>query len=187
MNRQLPKHAVHFLSRTLGRGIEERTTEVETSAESGHFEIYTIVDKRDGHESVILTLIKRQTRFQIIWLIDGCDADSAAYAMQELMAEYSAIIKSITADNGLEFATLSQVMDPVAPVYFAHPHTSGERGTNEVHNRMVRRDFPKGESLDAASPADATKAADKLNNIPRRQLDSQTPAECFAAKLSVQI
>ena len=180
MSRRLPKHTVHKFSRILGRGIEERPTEVETREEFGHFEIDTIVGKRDGHESVILTLIERQTRFQIIRLIDSRDADSVAYAMREIMAEYGSIIKSVTADNGPEFATLSQVMEPVAPVYFAHPYTSSERGTNEAHNRMVRRDFPKGESLDAVSPADVAKTADKLNHMPRRQLDFQTPAERFA-------
>jgi len=117
-----------------------------------------------------MTLIERQTRFQIIRLIDGRDADSVAYAMQDVIAEYGSVIKSITADNGPEFTTLSKVMQGVAPVYFTHPFTSSERGTNEVHNRMVRRDFPKGESLDAVSPAVVAKTADKLNDMPRRQL-----------------
>ncbi|MCW3779550.1 hypothetical protein RIN67_09125 [Levilactobacillus namurensis] len=44
-------------------------------------------------------------------------------------------------------------MDDIAPVYFAHPYTSSERGTNEVHNWMIRQDLPKGLSLDAVSPA----------------------------------
>lgn len=105
-------------------------------------------------------------------LLEVCNLD---------LAEYGTIFKSVTADNGPEFATLSQVMALVAPVYFTHPYTSSERGTNEVHNRMVRRDFPKGESLDAVSPADVARTADKLNNMPRRQLDYRSPAECFAA------
>ncbi|MFC6259740.1 IS30 family transposase [Levilactobacillus fujinensis] len=180
MSRRLPKHAVHMNSRLLGLSIEERPAEVATREEFGHFEIDTIVGKRDGHESVIMTLIERQTRFQIIRLIDGRDADSVAYAMQAIIAEYGSIIKSVTTDNGPEFTTLSQVMASVAPVYFTHPYTSSERGTNEVHNRMVRRDFPKGESLDAVSPADVAKTAEKLNNMPR-QLNFQTPAERFAA------
>lgn len=133
----------------------------------------TIVGKHDGHESVIMTLIERQTRFQIICLIDGRDADSVGYAMRAIITEYGSIIKSVTTDNGLEFTTLSQVMASIAPVYFSHPYTSSERGTNEVHNRMVRRDFPKGESLDAVSLASVAKTAEKLNNS--RQLNFQHP------------
>ncbi|WP_367296630.1 IS30 family transposase [Levilactobacillus yonginensis] len=181
MSRRLPKRAPHKNSRQLGLSIEKRPAEVATREEFGHFEIDTIVGKRDGQESVIMTLIERQTRFQIIRLIDGRDADSVAYIMKAIIAEYGDIIQSVTADNGPEFATLSQVMASVAPVYFTHPYTSSERGTNEVHNRMVRRDFPKGESLDAVSPADVAKTADKLNNMPRRQLGYRSPAECFAA------
>ena len=181
MSRRLPKHAPHKNSRLPGLSIEERPAEVATRKEFGHFEIDTIVGKRDGQESVIMTLIERQTRFQIIRLVDGRDADSVAYSMQSIITEYGDVIKSVTADNGPEFTTLSQVLESVAPVYFTHPYTSSERGTNEAHNRMVRRDFPKGESLDVVSPADVAKTADKLNNMPRRQLDYRSPAECFAA------
>ncbi|AYM04040.1 IS30 family transposase [Levilactobacillus brevis] len=182
LSRRPPKHVttVHKYRRLLGQSIEERPAEVDSRETFGHFEIDTIVGKRDGQESVILTLIERQTRFQIIRLIDGRNADSVAYAMQSIIAEYGPIIKSITADNGPEFTTLTQVMASVAPVYFTHPYTSSERGSNEVHNRMVRRDFPKGTSLDAISPADVAETADKLNNLPRRQLGFQTPAERFA-------
>lgn len=180
MSRRISRHAIHKNSRLLGLSIEDRPAEVATRKEFGHFEIDTIVGKRDGQESVIMTLIERQSRFQIIRLIDSRDADSVAYAMHGVLAEYGSIIKSITADNGPEFTTLSQVLASVAPVYFTHPYTSSERGTNEVHNRMIRRYFPKGESLDAVSPADVAKTADKLNNMPRRQLNYRSPAECFA-------
>jgi len=180
MSRRTPKNILHKNSRVLGLSIEERPAEVDTREEFGHFEIDTIVGKRDGQESVIMTMIERQTRFQIIRLIDGRDADSVDYAMQEVIAEYGSVIKSITADNGPEFTTLSQIMSPVAPVYFTHPYTSSERGTNEVHNRMVRQYFPKGESLDNASPAEVANTADKLNNMPRHQLGFQTPSELFA-------
>ena len=181
MSRRISKHVVHKHSRILGRSIEERPAAVDSREEFGHFEIDTIVGKRDGKESVIMTLIERQTRFQIIRLIDGRDADSVAYAMRGIIKEYGSVIQSITADNGPEFVTLTQVMASIAPVYFTHPYTSSERGTNEVHNRMVRRDFPKGESLDAVSPAAVANTTDKLNNMPRRQLAFQTPAELFAA------
>ncbi|WP_157049177.1 IS30 family transposase, partial [Companilactobacillus nantensis] len=162
MSRRLPKCVVRKNHHILGLSIEERPVEVDNREEFGHFEIDTIVGLRNGQESVILTLVERKTRFQIIRLIDSKDADSVAYAMRNINEEYGSIIQSITADNGLEFSTLTEVMDKVAPVYFTHPYTSSERGTNEVHNRMVRRDFPKGISLDLATPSEIAQTEDKL-------------------------
>jgi len=59
-----------------------------------------IVGEREGRESIFLTLIERQTHFQIIRLFDGRDADSVDYAIPKIMAEYDSVIKWITADNG---------------------------------------------------------------------------------------
>ncbi|WP_171000583.1 IS30 family transposase [Companilactobacillus huachuanensis] len=179
MSRKLPKRVVRINKHVLGLSIEDRPIEVETRNEFGHFEIDTIVGLRNGQESVILTMIERKTRFQIIRLIDGRDADSVAYTMNQIIDEYGSVIKSITADNGPEFSTLTSVMDSIAPVYFTHPFTSSERGTNEVHNRMVRRDFPKGISLDEATPAEVAQTAKKLNNLPRKIVGYQTPTELF--------
>lgn len=168
MSRRLPKCVVRKNHHILGLSIEERPSVVNNREEFGHFEIDTIVGLRNSQESVILTMIERKTRFQIIRLIDSKDADSVAYMMNNINKKYESIIKSITADNDLEFSTLSEVMDKIAPVYFTHPYTSSERGTNEAHNRMVRRDFPKGISLDLAALSEVAQTEDKLNNMPRR-------------------
>lgn len=77
----------------------------------------------------------------ILRLIDSREVDSVAYAMQETKQQYRPVIQSITADNGLEFTTLTEAIADIVPVYFAHPYTSSERGTNEVHNRMIRQDL----------------------------------------------
>lgn len=52
-------------------------------------------------------------------------------------------------------------------VYYAHPYRSSERGTNESLQQMVRRDFPKGESLDAVSPLAVAATEAKLSHLPR--------------------
>lgn len=85
----------------------------------------------------------------------------------------------MTADNGTEFTTLETALNGIADTYFAHPYTSSERGTNEVHNRMLRRYFPKGQSLDIATPSQVQIAQSHLNNLPRRILKFKTPAEAF--------
>lgn len=181
--RRTTQHVAPKHKRMLGRSIDERPVAANTRREFGHFEIDTVVGKRDGRESVVLTLIERQTRMAILRLIDSREADSVAYAMQEIKQQYGPAIQSITADNGPEFTTLTEVMDDTAPVYFAHPYTSSERGTNEVHNRMIRQDFPKGLSLDTTSPAEVAWTQARLNNLPRRLFGYQTPAERFQTAL----
>lgn len=129
LSRRPPKHVstAQKYRRLLGQSIEERPAEVDSREAFGHFEIDTIVGKRDGQESVILTLIERQTRFQIIRLIDGRNADSVAYAMKSIIAEYGPIIESITADNGPEFATLPQVMASVSTLHIlTHPASAAQ-------------------------------------------------------------
>ncbi|WP_461216034.1 IS30 family transposase [Lacticaseibacillus sp. GG6-2] len=165
-----------------GRSIDERPKRVDSRREFGHFELDTVVGKRDGQESVIMTFIERKSRFQFMRLIDGRDADSVNYAMRGIVAEYGDVIKTVTADNGSEFADLDSVLDGVTTVYYAHPYRSSERGTNEVHNKMVRRDFPKGESLDAVSPLAVAETQDRLNRLPRRQLKYRTTEEVFIAE-----
>ena len=129
-----------------------------------------------------MTLIERKSRFQFMRLIEGRDADSVNYAMLDIISEYGDIIKTITADNGSDFAELESVLNGVATVYYAHPYRCSERGTNEVHKKMVHRDFPKGQSLDTVSPAAVAKVEDKNNQLPRRNQDYQTTNEVFNAE-----
>lgn len=165
--------------RILGRGIEERPASVEDRNEFGHYELDTIVGRRNGQESVIMAFIERKSRHQILRLIDEKDADSVNYAMRGVIKEYGDLIKTVTADNGSEFSELNSVLGGVADVYYAHPYSACERGTNEAHNRMVRRNFPKGISLDAVSPKDVQIVEDKLNRLPRKQHGYRTNEEVF--------
>ena len=182
-SRRIKHHANTKHKRLLsGRSIDDRPKRVESRREFGHYELDTVVGKRDGQESVIMTFIERKSRHQLMRLIDGRDADSVNYAMRGIVKEYGDIIKTVTADNGSEFAELESVLDGVATVYYAHPYRSSERGTNEAHNRMIRRDFPKGESLDAVSPSAVAETEHRLNHLPRRQLDYRTTEEVFTAE-----
>ncbi|MCS6105598.1 IS30 family transposase, partial [Clostridium botulinum] len=181
MNRPTMLHVSKKHKRILGRSIEKRPESVDLREDFGDFEIDTIVGKRNGHESVVLTLIERKSRFEIMRLIDGRNADSVDYAMKEIKHNYSQIINSITADNGPEFANLDSVMSGTSDVYFTHPYTSSERGTNEVHNRMIRRDLPKGLSLDSIAPSLVSSIESKLNDMPRKLLNYKTPRELFTS------
>ncbi len=67
--------------------------------------------------------------------------------------------------------------------FFAHPYSSYERGTNERHNRIIRRVVPKGKNIDEYSDFDIEDLEDWMNNLPRKILGYQTPTQLFEAEL----
>ena len=89
------------------------------------------------------------------------------------------LFKSITADNGSEFAGLSEALQGLSDVYFAHPYSSWERGTNEKHNGILRRFIPKGKSLKDYSNDQIKQFTHWMNHLPRKILNYQTPTEAI--------
>ena len=105
--------------RILGTTIEDRT-------QFGHWEIDTVIGVKQKEEPVLLKLTERKHRFELILKIEG-KTDKALYkALQPLMQSSNAktIFKTITSDNGIEFASLTNAVKDVADVYFTHPYTS---------------------------------------------------------------
>ena len=92
---------------------------------------------------------------------------------------FTEIFKTITADNGSEFDTLSELEVWGVSVYFAHPYSSRERAQSERHNRLFRRYVPKGVSIDNYSAEQILSFADEINAMPRKHLGYCTPEELF--------
>nr|WP_252904062.1 IS30 family transposase [Secundilactobacillus oryzae] len=107
-NRRTKQHKSTKHKRLAGRSIEERPKAVERRKQFGHWEMDTVVGKRNGRESVILSLIERKTRCQLLRLIDGRDWDSVEFALREIKLEWGDCLRTITADNGPEFSTLNK-------------------------------------------------------------------------------
>lgn len=107
--------------------------------------------------------------------------------MKELVEEFgsgfSKVFKSITSDNGSEFAELSNVEGAGSKVYFAHPYSSWERGQNENLNRQLRRFIRKGKSIQPYSEDQVLDLCDVINEVPRKALNYHTPEELFEAFL----
>ncbi|HHQ7282578.1 TPA: IS30 family transposase, partial [Streptococcus pneumoniae] len=83
-------------------------------------------------------------------------------------------ILSITADNGSEFKRLSEVF-PEEHIYYAHAYSSWERGSNENHNRLIRRWLPKGTKK--TTPKEVAFIENWINNYPKKCLDHKSPSE----------
>ena len=89
-------------------------------------------------------------------------------------------VKTITADNGKEFAEHEAVARVIeADYYFAHPYRSCERGLNENTNGLIRQYFPKGKDLRGVTRNELRKIMSRLNNRPRKTLDYKLPKILF--------
>ena len=172
----------------LGRSIDERPDEIASRNEFGHWEIDTVIGSKSKSDNVVLTLVERLTRKYIAIKIDGKTASAVSAAMQSLQKYYgdkfSQIFKTITSDNGSEFAELSKLENnTTTKVYFAHPYSSWERGSNERHNGLLRRFVSKGKRIDKYTSDDILFTADWCNLLPRRILEYKTPDDLFENEL----
>ena len=112
----------------LGKSIEERPKEIDTREEFGHWEIDSVIGQKQEGQSQIMTIVERKYR-KSIWLkVRYHSAEAVDEAIQRLFSEYGdkykEVFKSITGDNGSEFANLSKLEVKGIPVYFTHPYTS---------------------------------------------------------------
>lgn len=169
----------------LGDSIENRPEHISDRSEFGHWEIDTVIGVKNKTEPVLLNLTERQTRFELILKIGGKTATDVEHALEPLMGTSLSheIFKSITSDNGLEFSSLVNAVQSVADVYFTHPYSSWERGTNENHNGIIRRFVRKGIRISTICDSTIRHINIWMNNYPRRLLGYKTPYELFNEKL----
>ena len=162
------------------RHISERPAEVETRETIGHWEIDTIMGDDHGRHSA-LTVVERKTGFlQMGKLVRHCAADASARTV-ELIERQRDRFLTITADNGTEFHGYKITEEATGvPFYFATPHHSWERGTNENTNGLIRQYLPKRKSMAKITQDDLEAIATKLNSRPRKRLGYRTPEECYA-------
>lgn len=174
--------------RLYGKSISERPNHINNRSEFGHWEIDTVIGVKDKLEPVLLTLTERMTRYELILKIEGKTDEAVKEALKPLIQTEMAddIFKSITADNGVEFASLVEAVKDVAEVYFSHPYTSWERGTNENHNRMIRRFIPKGKRISEISNSMIRNINLWMNKYPRKIFNYLTPHDLFEEALQTQ-
>lgn len=172
----------------LGKSIAERPSNINTREEFGHWEIDTVVGQKSKDDCVLLTILERKTRNAIIHKIASKTTEAVTEALNSIRNVYgdkfSNIFKTITGDNGSEFADLSALEAGTdTKVYFTHPYSSFEKGTNERHNGLIRRFIPKGKRIANYSPDDIAFIEEWMNTLPRRILNYKTPEELFEIHL----
>lgn len=173
------------------KSIDYRPEEANTRKVYGHWEGDLVIGtKKRG--SVLFTLTERKTREEIIVKIAGKKAEYVAQALDLIEKKYKKIFytkfKTITFDNGCEFRNwkcLEKSYDcrrksPRTQVYYAHPYRSGERGSNENANRLIRRFIPKGTDITPISEEYIQKIEDWINNYPRAMFNYKSTNEILS-------
>ena len=164
--------------------IEERPAEVADRSVPGHWEGDLIMGKYQ--RTALGTLVERTTRYTL-WVPLGTQKDAVsvrqayAQALQFLPQE---LAKTLTYDQGKEMSEHKQfTIDTGIQVYFAHPASPWERGTNENTNGMIRQFFPKGTDFSKVSRREVKRVQHLLNGRPRKVLAYATPYEVFHSLL----
>ena len=157
---------------------DDRPAVVDERSRIGDWAGDTVMGK--GCQSALLTLVERKTRYTRIVRLAGKRAELLARAALGCMRDIADQVKTITFDNGLEFAEHEQIAFGLdADVYFAHPYAAWERGVNENTNGLIRQYFPKGTDFNEVTDEQVQLVMDQLNNRPGATLNHRSPNESF--------
>jgi transposase, IS30 family len=157
--------------------IDLRPAHILLRQEAGHLEGDLMIGI--GQKSAIGTIVDRKTRFLIIVKIENRKSKTVTqeFALQ-LNKQPEYLRKTMTYDNGLEMANHKWLTQNTGmKIYFAHPYSSWERGTNENTNGLIRRFLPKGTDFNKVTVEQLKAIENNLNNRPRKVLGFKTPNE----------
>ena len=158
--------------------INDRPDSINHREEFGHWEMDTVLGKHK--KSCFLTIVERVSRYSVILKIKGKTSKDVFNVLIDTIGSLRDKIKSITPDNGKEFACYKLISQMFKiPFYFAMPSSPWQRGTNEYTNRLIRYYIPKGTDIDKISNERIKEIQDKLNARPRKCLNWKTPNELF--------
>lgn len=162
--------------------IDDRPAHIELRKEVGHWEGDLIIGPKQA--SAIGTLVERKTRYTHIIKLKDRKSETVTTSFKKPLNKMNVLFrKTMTYDNGMEMANHKWFTKKTGMnVYFAHPYSSWERGTNENTNGLIRRYLPKQTDFNLVSEIELKNIEDKLNNRPRKVLGFKTPLEMIAVE-----
>lgn len=193
--RKKHKHKVIVQKRaSAGESIENRPDEVKDRETFGHWEMDTVKGKQGKTKGCMLVLTERKTRNEIIFKLSDQKAQSVVDALDRLERKWGdmfpKVFRSITVDNGVEFSDYKGIeRSAISPgeqrtfVFYCHPYSSWERGSNENQNKLIRRHIPKGEDFDEKQDRDIEYIENWINTYPRGIFGFRTSQELFKEEL----
>lgn len=166
------------------RSIEKRKRKANKRKRVGHLERDLVIGK--GQKGALLTVVDRKSRMTFAVLVKSKSAREIHQATLKVLRPIRRIVRTVTNDNGKEFARHRRTEKRLkAKIYFTHPYSSYERGTNENTNGLLRQYFPKASAdFTKATQREVRNALNRLNRRPRKCLGYRTPLEVLKKELS---
>jgi IS30 family transposase len=165
------------------RSIEERPAHIENRSQIGHWEADTVIGV--NHKHAIVTLVERKSGYGLIAKVQSKTAKLVSKAIVKLLEPFKAKVKTLTYDNGKEFAKHAWIDKKLSSTgYFARPYCSWQRGSNENFNGLLRQYVPKKRSMSTVTDEEITMIQNRLNYRPRKRLGFKTPHEVFYQSLN---
>jgi IS30 family transposase len=161
------------------RSIEERPEIVSKREQIGDWELDTVIGK--NQQGALVTIVDRKSRYLLMGKVDKKTSDLVGETILKLLTPHAGTIRTLTSDNGKEFAGHQQLENTLqTKYYFAHPYSSWERGTNENTNGLIRQYIPKGRLMSTVDEAEVIQILSRLNHRPRKCLGFQSPHDIFS-------
>lgn len=169
------------LNNLKGTSIEKRPEEIRNREIPGHWEMDTVVGGKKGKQC-LLVMSERTNREEIIIRIPNKKCESVVNVLNRMekklgTSNFRATFKTITMDNGVEFLDFKGIetghrnkKKKRTEVYYCHPYSSWERGTNENTNKLIRRFIPKGANIEDYTDAELIYIENWINSYPRKVL-----------------
>lgn len=176
-----------------GTSIEKRPADISVRDCLGHWEMDCVVGKA-GTKKTLLVLTERYSRFELIRLMPDKTMASVVNALDGIECKFGtdafrSLFKSVTVDNGSEFSDAAGMERSIdggrrTSIYFCHPYSAYERGSNENANKLIRRHYPKGTSFERVTHKAVRKLQDWINNYPREIFGYRCAADVFEGCIS---
>ena len=166
------------------RSIEKRKRKANKRKRVGHLERDLVIGKKQ--KGALLTVVDRKSRMTFAVLVKSKSAREIHQSTLKVLRPIRKIVRTVTNDNGKEFARHRRTEKRLkAKIYFTHPYSSYERGTNENTNGLLRQYFPKTSTdFTKATQREVRHALNRLNRRPRKCLGFRTPLEVLKKELS---
>ena len=165
------------------RPISERPEHIEQRRQVGHWEGDTVIGA--AHKQAIVTLVERKSGFAVLAKVSNKTTDLVRRAIEIKLKPLCSRVKTLTVDNGKEFAD-HQAVDQALGIqtFFADPYCSWQRGSNENFNGLLRQYIPKKRRMETVTDEELAMIQNRLNHRPRKRLGFKTPHEVFYASLN---
>ena len=169
-----------------GKSIRKRDKRIYKRADYGHWEVDTVVSGLGKSKACFITLVERKSRFYKAIKSPNRHADVVARLIIDYLKRFpSELVKTITTDNGTEFADWQTIEKELnCEVYFCDTFCAWQKGSNENSNGLLREFFPKGYNLSRYTQAYIDKKVSLINNRPRKCNNWISPSKLMSEAIS---